>query len=352
MPTIDLSFAQDPNILALALFFGMVPAMLWLVFWLKARGERSEGTGALTFLFAAGALAACTALPVEHALGQLTSDPYAVTLLWASAEEVLKFLALLAVLVAGVSVEKPVEYALYAIVVGLGFAGLENALYFLEPLRTGNVTVITLAGSTRFLGSTLMHAVSAGLAGAALGFAFYKPLHTKRSAAIVGLVGAALLHGTYNIWMVRNGGQEFFSVFIFLWIVAIVMLIVYGRLHRMGDSLHSSEARSAPLKALERAAKECYLSIGSSPLDERPMRETLMAKFPSADAPEQARWRGLLSELRFAYGAYLASQGASDADAARASLTVIPDTISPKAAEGIIGVLVRASEGESLPTAN
>lgn len=343
MPTIDFSFAQDPNVLALAVLLGLAPAVLWLFFWLKVHGGRPGNSSTLALVFAAGALAVFLALPVERLLGHLTTDPYAVTLLWAGAEELLKFLALLAALWAGTSIEKPADYALYAIVVGLGFAGLENALYFLEPLRTGNATVLALAGSTRFLGSTLMHAVSAGIVGVSIGLAFYKPLRDKRRAAAVGLGGAALLHCVYNIWVVRQGGDEFFSVFVFLWILALLLLVGFEYLRRIGDAIHSGEARSAPIKALERKAKELYLSLGSSPLDERPMRETLAEVFPASDAPERVRLADLLSELRSAYAAYLASQGTAESDAERAAATVIPDTISPKAAEGIIGVLIRAA---------
>ena len=161
MPNINLSFAQDPNTLALALIYGMVPAVAWLFFWLREQRARPKGTGSLLYAFMAGALMVIAALPVEKFLGTFSTNVNTLTILWATAEEVLKFSAFLLMLFAGSSIEAPVDYAMYAVVVALGFAGFENALYFLQPLQTGDSVVLLLAGAMRFLGTTLMHAAAA-----------------------------------------------------------------------------------------------------------------------------------------------------------------------------------------------
>ena len=169
MPNINLSFAQDPNTLALALIYGMVPAVAWLFFWLREQRARPKGTGSLLYAFMAGALMVIAALPVEKFLGTFSTNVNTLTILWATAEEVLKFSAFLLMLFAGSSIEAPVDYAMYAVVVALGFAGFENALYFLQPLQTGDSVVLLLAGAMRFLGTTLMHAAAASIPGIAGG---------------------------------------------------------------------------------------------------------------------------------------------------------------------------------------
>jgi RsiW-degrading membrane proteinase PrsW (M82 family) len=236
MPTIDLSFAQDPNTLALALVFGMVPAVAWLFFWLREQRARPKGSGVLFYSFLAGALMVIATLPVEKFLSTLTTNSAALTFLWASAEEVLKFSAFLLVLFASSAIEAPVDYAVYAMVVALGFAGFENALYFLEPLTKGDSVVLVLSGSMRFLGTTLMHAAAASLPGIALGLAYFKSRRAKQLAAGIGLALAAAFHGVFNSAIVRNGGLDFFIVFGFLWCATVIVLAFFERLRRMGTA--------------------------------------------------------------------------------------------------------------------
>lgn len=246
MPTIDLSFAQDPNTLALALIYGMVPAIAWLFFWMREHRDRPKHTSVLMYAFLAGVFMVIAALPVEKFLSTLSSDDATLTILWASAEEVLKFLAYLFLLAAGSKIESPVDYALYAVVVALGFAGFENALYFLQPLQVGDTTVLLLSGTMRFVGTTLMHAASTSLPGIALGLACYGSRYIKIFAALGGLVLAVTMHSIFNLWIVQDNGLDFFSVFGFLWIVTIVILIVFEKLRRMG-SLAYIEKKNLPL---------------------------------------------------------------------------------------------------------
>jgi RsiW-degrading membrane proteinase PrsW (M82 family) len=324
MQNIDFSFAQDPNTLALALIYGMVPAVAWVFFWMREHYDRPKRSSAVLYAFLAGALMVIAALPVEKFLGTLSQNDAILTILWASAEEVLKFCAFLLVLLMGSAIEAPVDYALYAAVVALGFAGFENALYFLQPLQAGDSVVLILASAMRFLGTTLMHAASTSLPGIALGLVFFRSRTAKFFAALSGFVLAAALHSAFNLRIVQNGGLDFFQVFGFLWISTIVILAIFERLRRMGSLEYRAKKRGAAIDMLASELARVSAKHGLQITDERPLEDA-----------------SFISLLRSAYTAYLISEGALPAAAEKDVLALVPDTLTPKAASGLISNLRR-----------
>ncbi len=311
MPNIDLSFAQDPNTLALAMIYGMLPAVAWLIFWLRETSGRPRKSGVLSGLFFGGVAMVIVALPVEKFVSTLSSQPSTLTILWAASEEILKFGVLAFFLYRGSKyIEAPVDYALYATIVALGFAGFENALYFLEPLQTSSTGVLILAGTMRFLGTTLMHAVATSLTGIALGFAYFKSKKIKIRAALIGLAAAICLHSTFNLLITQNDGRNFITIFGLLWIATIIILALFERTRRMGG-----EAYRVVEKSSEYAALEARLADKTIP-------------FPES-----------LAALRAKYAEFLVSQGALAPAAGETALKLIPDTIPPEAVAAILATL-------------
>ena len=91
---------------------------------------------------------------------------------WASIEEIIKYWGVLILLYKTNHINEPIDWPIYLITAALGFAALENTMFLIKPLLLDQTTVGLLTGQLRFLGSTLLHAVSSGIIGISLGLSF------------------------------------------------------------------------------------------------------------------------------------------------------------------------------------
>jgi RsiW-degrading membrane proteinase PrsW (M82 family) len=93
-----------------------------------------------------------------------------------------------------------------------------------------------LTGNLRFLGSTLLHAIASGIIGSALGLAFYlKKLRIPY--LLIGLISAICLHSVFNFFIMKGSGENFLRVFGFLWVIAIINILIFEKLKRMGTGV-------------------------------------------------------------------------------------------------------------------
>ena len=126
-----LSLLATPktSALAITLAYSMILPAIWLAFclWLNRNHPRRKGFLALAFL--GGAIAVMPALPLEKFVSTLSTNGTLLIILLAACEEILKLSVLLFIIsIKSQSFNGPRDYLLTAITVGLGFAGLENAL--------------------------------------------------------------------------------------------------------------------------------------------------------------------------------------------------------------------------------
>ena len=154
-------------------------------------------------------------------------------ILWAAAEEIMKFLAVLIVVFHTSDIEDAIDWPIYLITAALGFAALENSLYLLKPLSLGQNTLSLLTGGLRFLGSTILHTVSSGILGISLAISLRMRKFAKFLYLLVGLVVAIGLHSTFNFFIIRNSGSDFLKVFGFLWVVTIIVMLLFEKVRRM-----------------------------------------------------------------------------------------------------------------------
>lgn len=219
-----------------ALLGGVLPVMLWLAFWLREDKSKPEPKGLLAEAFVLGAIMVFLSYFLE---GLFTTPSLSGTLAGffdhsgpffylAMVEESLKFIALFAIVYHNRHFDEPIDALIYAMTVALGFASMENALFLLNTILTGETAAIFLfTGGLRFLGAAVLHAVCSGLVGAAWALAFYQPRIIKSLAVIIGLGIAITLHGLFNFLIIINDGQMMFSVFLSLWIVAMILLYLF-----------------------------------------------------------------------------------------------------------------------------
>ncbi len=228
---------MDGNIktIVIALLGGLIPALLWLWFWLKEDKERPEPRGLIVTTFLIGMASVMLVLPLEEMARQYISSGPVLTIVWAAIEEIIKLFVVFIIALRTAYVDEPVDFAIYLITGALGFAALENALFLMHPLQLNETTVSLLTGNLRFLGATLLHAVSSGFIGIFMGLAFFSGKTKKSLYLFIGLLTAVVLHSLFNFFIIGNNGENFFAVFGFLWVVSIISVLLFEKLRRLGD---------------------------------------------------------------------------------------------------------------------
>lgn len=225
-------FKESKNII-IAILSGALPAILWLWFWLKQEDDEDpEPIGLIILTFFIGSILVFLAILMERYSLNLISDTNIQVILWATIEEILKLIGVMLIIWNSNIVDEPIDYPMYFIACALGFAAFENVLYLIEPLKTSGTVVGMLTGNLRFLGSTLLHAISSAMIGSALGLSFYLQKY-KKIYLIMGLTFAIMLHSTFNFFIMKGSGENFLSVFGFLWVVAIINILILEKLKRM-----------------------------------------------------------------------------------------------------------------------
>ncbi len=223
---------NDPKILGIAFLGGILPSLLWLWFWLKEE-DKKEPKRILTLVFIMGMLSIILVLPIQKFIQAHIHDANLRVILWATTEELLKYLAVLVILYKSTYTKDPIDWPIYMVTAALGFAGLENILFLIKPLTTSGTIVGLLTGELRFLGATLLHTVTSGIIGIAIGFSLHKKKIIKKEYFIIGLITAVTLHSLFNFFIIQNNGTDFLKVFLSLWIVTIVVMLFFEKIRKI-----------------------------------------------------------------------------------------------------------------------
>ncbi|MEX0933675.1 MAG: PrsW family glutamic-type intramembrane protease [Candidatus Paceibacterota bacterium] len=227
-----------------ALLTGVLPALLWLWFWLK-EDAHPEPKRLIVAAFFAGVLAIPIVLVLEHLAVSFLPEGVPLITSWAIIEEVIKYLAAYvaafrAVCIDGTKcLDEPIDPLIYLITVALGFAAVENTLFLVAPFAEGEAVVGLITGNLRFIGATVLHIVASSLIGVAMGLAFYKSRAVKRIAVVIGLFTAIVLHTFFNLSIINNNSAEnIFITFGVLWIGAIILLLFFEKIRKIYRSTH------------------------------------------------------------------------------------------------------------------
>jgi len=211
---------------------GLLPALLWLWFWLKEDSRCPEPRLLIVLTFIAGMIAVPIVLPLERYTESFASGTIALAL-WAAIEEIFKYIAALVVVLWRKVVNEPVDAVIYMITVALGFAALENTLFLLSPFIDGDFAGGILTGNLRFLGATLLHTLSSAMIGLALALSFYKSRVVKKIYLFGGVVLAIVLHTLFNFFIMNSNGESILSIFFVVWIGIVVLILLFERVKRI-----------------------------------------------------------------------------------------------------------------------
>ncbi len=214
-------------LLALALAPG---AAIALYIYLKDKHER-EPLGLLLLSFFYGALSVIVTLLISMPLEVILINKQSAAELFADAffkvalvEEFSKFIFIRFILFRNKNFNEPFDGIVYAAMVGMGFATLENILYVYQfGIPTGIMRMFTAVPA---------HACFAILMGYYLGRAKFTP-HRKLYYSLLALISATVFHGLYDYFL-------FITFVPGIWIGAAVSLIVMLILSRKAIKIHQA----------------------------------------------------------------------------------------------------------------
>lgn len=210
-----------------ALLAGLLPALLWLWFWLREDNLHPEPRSLIAGSFIAGMIVVVFAAILEKSVAEIISNTNYRYIAWAAIEEIAKFVAVALVALRTRNMDEPIDAMIYCITVALGFAALENALFILSPLEAGDVTKGIITGNMRFIGATLVHVVCSAVIGFMVGISFYKNKITKAVSLISGVILAIVLHASFNLAIISGTVTNTLKIFGFVWLAVVILIILF-----------------------------------------------------------------------------------------------------------------------------
>lgn len=224
----------SPTLLA-ALLGGILPALLWLAFWLLEDRCQPEPKWRIFLTFLAGMAMVPLVLPVETFAKDLLAGT-SLLFVWAVCEETFKLAAAWLWGLRSRAYDEPLDAVIYMVTAALGFSAAENVLFLMQPLGQSNVTQAIVTGDLRFIGATLLHTLASATIGLCMAHAFYEDPLTRRGWLTIGVILAVALHTLFNFFILSEGSGMTFSVFLAIWAgIAVVLLLLERVKHPAKD---------------------------------------------------------------------------------------------------------------------
>lgn len=224
-----LTFIENYPFLV-AFILGIIPAMIWLWFWLK-EDIHPEPAKMLTLAFLGGIITVILVLPLQKIVYDYLLDQKVLSFtLWASIEEIMKFVVAYFMVLKRKVVDEPVDDIIYLIVVALGFVTFENTLFLNELIKGGDFVGTLINGNMRFIGASLIHIISSATIGVMLALSFYKSKRDRILYTIFGIFISILLHTSFNLFIISGVPGNIFFIFGMVWIGIVILLLLFEKI--------------------------------------------------------------------------------------------------------------------------
>lgn len=213
-----------------ALLGGILPALVWLAFWLREDYKNPEPKKLIVETFLLGMCAVIIVLMLQKWVDIIFPGMTLVAIiLWVIIEEVFKFVAAFWGGLRSVEDNEPVDPIIYMITAALGFVALENTLFIFGPLIGQDVTTGVITGNLRFIGASLLHVVSSGIVGVSLAFSFYKSKRRQVVMLVFALILAIVFHSGFNLAILHWNNAGAMLAFSMVWIGVILLLLAFEK---------------------------------------------------------------------------------------------------------------------------
>lgn len=226
---------------SLAIIFGVLPSIIWLLFFLR-KDVHPESNRMVLKIFFYGMLVALPTIFLEmgifKAFAKLNLPLIYLAVLntfvgVALIEEMMKFLVVKEKVLSSAEFDEPIDAPLYMIIAALGFAASENILILLGLGSTLFLPQALEISALRFLGATFLHALCSGIVGFFLALGIFE---TRKRLKLIsmGLGIAIFLHGLYNFAIMEiEGSLKFLIPLTILISLAIFLTFGFKRLQKM-----------------------------------------------------------------------------------------------------------------------
>ena len=227
-----INFTEEyPFILAFIL--GIIPALIWLWFWLK-EDIHPEPAKNITLSFIGGMLAVLFVLPLQKiVLDNFGNQENMAFILWAAIEEICKFGFVYFITLRNKVTDEPVDDIIYLIISALGFVTFENTLFLTPLIHNGNFADSIVNGNLRFIGASLLHIMSSATIGICMGLSFYKSKARKIEYLVFGVVLAIMLHTAFNLFIINEVTGNIFLTFGIVWVLIIAILLFFEKVKHL-----------------------------------------------------------------------------------------------------------------------
>jgi len=216
-----------------ALLAGLIPAFLWLFFWLREDRLHPEPRLLIFIAFLGGMLAVPLVLPFEQYVNSHITGRFSILTSWAFIEEFAKYLLGFLLVLRQKAVDEPIDPLMYMITIAIGFAALENTFFILKPLIAGDTLRTIVTSDLRFIGATLLHVVSSAVIGVSMALPFYRKGLTKGLSLMIGIIIATALHTAFNFYIMQDQGNSAFTVFLCVWAAVVILMLLFEEVKRV-----------------------------------------------------------------------------------------------------------------------
>ncbi len=240
----------DINTILFAITGGILPALIWLFFWLKEDSSHPEPKKIIFLTFVFGMLSVPLALGLQLFInkfifgdisieGPLILSGVLIIFCWALIEETCKYLAAIHGGLKRKEHDEPLDDMIYMITAALGFSALENTLFLFAPLLSGDTELAIVTSNFRFIGATLLHVSTAAIIGAFRAYSHFKLDSVQKRYTFSGFVIAVALHVAFNLFII-NSVESTFIAFSGIWIVIIIIILIFEHL----KNIHVEEIKN------------------------------------------------------------------------------------------------------------
>ena len=212
---------------------GVIPACLWLWFWLREDNLRPEPRSIIVRAFIGGMLAVIVVIPLQFAAQEFVKDQKSLFIIWAFIEEIIKLLAAYFFALRTRYADEPIDDVIYLITTALGFAAIENTFYVFGVLSRGDVIGSIVTGNLRFIGATLVHVVASAIIGYAAARTFYRSPMVRTAFITCSIFIAGGLHAIFNLNIMSANSADKLKIFGVVWACTIIIMFLFEKIKRI-----------------------------------------------------------------------------------------------------------------------
>ena len=211
-----------------AVLGSLIPTFFWLWFWSRRDRFCPEPKVHLMGAFVFGALAALFTLPSQSFVAAVFGSTSVIAMvLFVTVEEYIKYACCWYIAMrSNPYFNERIDPIVYLATTALGFAALENILYFLQYLNNFELSIATIEGGKRIIGATVLHMVTSSVVGIFISLAFFSSKIKKSIFLCIGLVLAILIHVGFNHLVTFTEENLILIAFGASWILFMVIIIV------------------------------------------------------------------------------------------------------------------------------